>query len=110
MTNYVGPGNTLTFTAAAAIVSGALVAVGTLVGVAAGSYASGDTQAVASIDGIYEVPKLSAGVITVGAALYLDASEGHLTLVATDNTYAGKAYAAAAGGVTTVQVILNKGA
>lgn len=112
--NRIAGGRTLDWTNASggAIAVGALVIVGTLAAVVlsandgAASVAN-NKAGVVGITGVYEVTKLSTDVVAQGALLYWDAGNSRLTTTAGANTLAGKAYAAAGNGATTVQIILN---
>ena len=103
MKNFVRKGDSIEFVATGAIVSGAIVEVGTLAGVSFGSYAIGAT-AVIDLCGVYELPKV-AGAITLGAKLYSNAAGAATTTVGT-NVFLGYAYSAQASGDATVQVRL----
>jgi predicted RecA/RadA family phage recombinase len=106
MKNYVALGRVLTVLAStAAIVSGALVKVGDMVGVAAVDIPQNDSGSV-HVTGVYEVPKTAGFAAAQGSKLYLDAATGSLVATATGNAFAGHAYEAAASGDTTVRVRL----
>lgn len=107
MKNFISQGLTIDHTPAAARLSGAGTLIGTKVGVAINDVAI-STQGVFSIDGVYELPKLTTDVVTQGAALYWDNTNLRLTLTSAGNTYAGYAFAAAGNGVLTAQVVLNR--
>lgn len=96
------------------VVSDQVVVVGAIVGIAQGDIADGETGVLAVAE-VHRLPK-ATGAITQGAALYWDANgdpvggtagSGALTTTATDNTLAGKAFAAAASGDATVDIKLN---
>ena len=53
--------------------------------------------------------KLTTDVVTVGAALYFDATNDRLTLIPGAHRFAGRAATAAGNGVTTVKFNLNEG-
>ena len=103
MKNYIQKGDSIEFVATAAITSGAIVEVGALAGISAGSYDIGD-NVVVSLCGVYEVPKV-AGAITLGAKLYSNASGSATTTVGT-NVFLGYAFSVQASGDTTVKVRL----
>lgn len=79
MKNYVQPGNTLTIPAPDDIVSGQIVAVGGLIGVAAGDAESGADLDLVT-EGVFTLPKVSTDAVTIGATLYFDSSAGVVTL------------------------------
>lgn len=103
MKNYIQKGDRIEFVATAAIASGAIVEVGALAGISAGSYAIGDTIVV-NLEGVYEVPKV-AGAVTLGAKLYSNAS-GSATTTASTNVFLGYAFSNQASGDATVKVRL----
>lgn len=102
--NYVQAGEVLQVTAAADIASGAPVVMGAVVGVALSDIATGETGSV-QIEGVWNLPKVSAGAIAQGAKVYLTPG-GSITTTSSDNTYAGFAAAAAADTVTEINVRL----
>lgn len=105
MRNHIADGRVLAVLATAAILGGSLVKVGDLVGVAATDIAAGESGSVA-ITSVYEVPKKAGIVAPQGAKLYLEAASGAITTTEAGNTFAGHAYAAAAGADTVVQLRL----
>lgn len=112
MKNAVNNGATKTFTAGANIVSGQLVAVGILLGVAVTDVANGQ-QGTLQIEGVFDLPKASADNIADGAALTFDTATGNLTTAASttgDVVGAAVAVAAAGAGVTTIRAKLCPGA
>ncbi|MGP1394172.1 MAG: DUF2190 family protein [Inquilinaceae bacterium] len=109
MKNYIQPGNVLTVAAPAALSSGAVVAVGKLIGIAATDAALG-AEVEASVEGVFAVPKTAANVVATGDQLYWNAGAGEMTTTATGNTKAGFAAAPAGAGVATVRIRLTPGA
>ena len=114
--NHVQEGKKMNWTngGAAAVVSGQAVVVGTLVGVAETGIAVGEVGVLVVAE-VWSLPKATEA-ITQGAKLYWDANgnpvggvagSGCLTATATDNTYAGVAFAPAASGDATVDIKLN---
>lgn len=74
--NFVQPGATIDHVATAAIVSGQVVVLKHLIGVALGNAAIGQSVAVA-IEGVFSgLPKVSAAVFVVGEKLIWDTSAG----------------------------------
>ena len=109
--NHIQPGKVLDYTNAtgAAIASGAVVPVGTILGVALSDIAAGATGSVA-IDGVFAVPKVAGTAITQGAAVIFKAATKAFT-VAVGTTASGDisgacavAFAAAAADATKVHV------
>lgn len=88
MKNYRGPGNVLTVAAPAAVVSGAVAIIGSIVGVYESDAASGSPVAVLTA-GVFELPKVSAQAWTAGAKIYWDGAAGKATNVLTGNTLIG---------------------
>lgn len=70
---FVARGDVLNYIAAGNITSGQVVVMGHTLGVALKSGVSGDTIPVA-IEGVFELPKVSAAVFTVGEKLIFDIS------------------------------------
>ena len=102
--NYVADGATIDVTLAADCVAGDAIIIGDKVGVAFVDGVAGETIT-CLITGVWTLPK-GADTITQGATVYAKA-DGSITITATDNTKAGVAYAAAATGEGTVQVLLG---
>lgn len=90
---------------AAAVLSGAVVVVGTLVGVALGDIAVG-AEGELAIEEVWEATKEAPLVIDQGDIVYWDAAAGEMDKTNT-NVKAGKAFAGAASAATTVLVKLN---
>lgn len=107
MKNYVQPGETVTVTAPYALTAGDGCLVGTLFGVACGTYANGATDAELQLEGVYDLTALSTDTASVGAALYWDNSNKRLTTTSAGNTKVGVAILAKANGDTTARVRLN---
>lgn len=95
MRNYIMPGEHLTIVAAALIVSGQLVVVGDIVGVAQGDAAIGESVAIVR-RGVFELPKANGQAWTVGAKLYWDATNSVVTTTASGNKLIGAAAEVAA--------------
>ena len=81
MKNYVQPGDSITFTAAAATSSGDGVLVNSLFGIASGDAAIGE-KLVLTTKGVFIMPKVGTDVMTVGTVVYWDEAAG---LVTTDD-------------------------
>lgn len=105
MKNYICEGKKIEVVAAAAIASGEVVKAGSLITVALGAAKIGE-KAICSREGVYEVAKKAADVVTQGLPLYWDAANKEMTITAAGNTHAGHAYEGAGAAVTTVKVIL----
>lgn len=107
MKNLVQNGAVITVIAAAAIVSGDGVKVGTLFGVAQKDAAIGESVGIVTT-GVYELPKTSAQAWTVGAAVYFNGTSGLCTTAATTgNLLIGVAVEPAANPSGTGVVRLN---
>ncbi len=72
-TKFVARGDTVNYIDAGTITSGQVVVMGHTLGVALKSGGSGDTIPVA-IEGVFELPKVSAAVFVVGEKLIFDIS------------------------------------
>jgi predicted RecA/RadA family phage recombinase len=107
MKNFVQQGNTITVTAPAAVASGQVVVVGSLVGVAAFDAASGADVEV-TVEGVFELPKVATDVIAQGDKLYWDSGEAKLTKTAGTGSkpMVGVATVAAGNGGATVNCLL----
>src|SRR5579885_1983538 len=107
MKNFVQEGKTITVTAPADVISGQLVVVGSIVGVAAFTAASGADVEV-TVEGVFELPKVATDVIAQGAKLYWDSGPAKLTKPAgTGSTpMVGVATASAGDAATTVTCLL----
>ena len=81
MKNFIESGATIDVVATSNVVSGQLVILNGLVGVAVTTALAGSTVALKR-GGVYEQPKVSAQAWTVGVQIYLDASTGLLTTAA----------------------------
>lgn len=113
-TNYLQAGDVIDYTAGADISSGDVVAIGNLIGVAITDIANGESGAV-RVDGVFELPKVSAAVIGAGETVNWDASasafdDNAATPAAGDLTGGCVAVEAAGNGDTTVKVKINVGA
>jgi len=107
MKNYVQEGKTITVTAPAAVTSGQLVVVGSIVGVAGFDAALGaDVEVVTQ--GVFELPKIATDVINQGDKLYWDSGQAKLTKTAGTGSkpMVGVATAAAGNGVIAVNCLL----
>lgn len=105
-TNYIAQGDVIDWVATGAKSAGAGCLVGVRVGVAIADIASGATGAVA-MEGVFQLPKLSADVVAQGALVYWDNTNSRLTITSAGNTLAGYAVEAAGPGVTTCKVKIN---
>lgn len=109
MQNTVQSGRIIPFTAGATTVSGQVVRIGNILGVAVNDVANG-ADGLAAIDGVFTVPKVSAAVIGAGESLTWDASaaafdDNLATPAAGDVTGAAAvAFEAAGNGVTSIAV------
>lgn len=106
--NHIQPGAAMPYTnaTAAAIVSGQGVLVGNRLCVAMGDIAIGATGELATQE-VWELPKVAATAIGQGVDVYWDDTNKVITNVATANTLAGCAFAAAAAADATIQVKLG---
>ena len=107
MKNFVGTFGDAHLTIADGCTSGALVAVGSLVGVAHEAAASGASIKV-ELAGIYSLTKETSVNFTQGGKAYRT-STGTVTTASTGNTLCGVAVAAATTAATSVNVMLIPG-
>lgn len=105
--NHVQKGDVLDYTngTGSTITSGSPVVVGKLVGVALVDIVDGETGSV-TIKEVWTLPKLTGNTFVQGADCYITPG-GSITPTVTDNTYAGKAFTAAASADTEINVLLN---
>ncbi len=107
MKSFIQPGNVITVTApVGGVSSGDGVLIGSLFGVAAYDADEGDNSEI-QVTGVMALPKLTTDTMAVGDPLYWDATNGHLTVTATDNVLVGVAVSTAGSGATTVEIRLN---
>lgn len=102
---YVQKGESIDYRPSAAVAAGDVIVQGNLVGIARLDIEAGTLGALAVV-GVFEIAK-ATGAVTVGAALYWNATNKNVTTTATSNTYIGKAVTAAESADTTVCVLLN---
>ena len=99
-------GESLYVTLAADAAANDIVVQGNIVGVAQEAGSSGDSILI-HLEGTWSpVPKTTGTAWTVGQKLYWKASTSKLTTVSTDGVFAGVAWAAAASGDTTGEILL----
>lgn len=108
---YVQPGATIDHVAASAISSGDVVVIGNILGVALADIASGATGSVA-IEGVYDLPKVTAAVIAAGEMVMYDVStakfdDNAATPATGDVTNAAIAVEAGTSSMTKIKVKLN---
>lgn len=113
-TNYIMQGDVINYTPSKDIKSGGAVVVGNLLGVAITDIASGEEGPV-QVEGVFELPKVTASVIGAGESVIWDVSAGKFdnneaTPAAGDLKGGCVAVAPAGNGDETVQVKLNVGA
>ena len=106
MKNFVQRGDTLDVTAAAAVASGDVVVIGSIIGVSNVDAEIGDSFAL-EVVGVFTLPKTSALAISVGDVLYYDAANKVVNKTASGNTKIGVAVTAAANPSPSVNVRLN---
>lgn len=106
MRNFVQRGDSIDVTAAAAVSSGGVVVIGSIIGVSNVDAEIGDSFAL-DVVGVFELPKTSALAIAVGDILYYDAANKVVNKTSSGNTKIGVAVTAAANPSPTVNVRLN---
>lgn len=104
MKNFIQKGEVITIQATADTISGEVVLVGTIIGIAVKSVLTGGELPLA-IEGVVELPK-ATGAITLGAKLYWDDTAKDVTTTVAANALAGYAISAQATGDPTVLVKL----
>jgi predicted RecA/RadA family phage recombinase len=106
MKNFVQPGVSLTLPAPADVVSGDVVIVGSLIGIASETVLSGADLDIET-EGVFTLPKVSALAIAIGDLVYWDAGAKLVTKTSSGNKLLGAAVTAAANPSGTVNVRLN---
>lgn len=102
---YVQQGAALDYTAAEDVKNGAVVSLGTRIGIAAGNIPAGSSGTV-HVEGVYRLAKASGEALTMGAAVYYSAESDSITATAEGGVPAGYAAAPAAANDGTVLVKL----
>lgn len=108
MTNFVQEGESLEYAnTGAAIAAGAVVVIGTVVGIAATDIAATTGVGTVVTAGVFNLPKNVGTTITQGSLVYWDATPGEVTTTSSGNTLMGTAHAAAGSADATCDVRLN---
>lgn len=102
---YVQKGEAIDYRPSEAVAAGDVVVQGTLIGIARLDIAANTLGSLAVV-GVFDAPKATSA-ITVGAAVYWDATNHKATTTATGNPYLGKAVLAAESADELVRVLLN---
>lgn len=106
-TNFVQPGDSVTVVAAANAISGAIVVMNQMFGIAAHDALTGE-QVTLTLGGVWDLAKSNAASMSmaVGANVYWDATNG---VASTTNSFTriGVCMAAVGNTATTVRVRLN---
>lgn len=106
MKNFIQPGENITLPAPAAVTSGQLVAVGSIIGVAQHDAVAG-APLVLVRRGVFSLPKTADQAWTVGAKAYRVAADGTVSTTASGNTLIGAVAEAAAGTDAAGLVLLD---
>ncbi len=106
MKNYVQKGESLTIAAPYDVLSGGGVKSGLIFGVASGDALSGAEVDVVTL-GVFDLPKVSADVFAIGAAVYWNDTTKLVTSTVAGNTKIGVAVKAAANPSASVNARLN---
>lgn len=108
MKNFVQPGLTVTVPAPADVSSGEGVIVGAMFGIAASDAAEGEDMDLTLV-GVFELPKVAAETVNIGASVHWDAAEKLVTVddAEGDNLKIGVAVTAAVDPSAYVNVRLN---
>lgn len=106
MKNLIQDGTTITHAPTVDVVSGTPVLIGAMIAVALANVPA-NTPGTFIPEGVFELAKAQADDIGQGDQLYWDDAAKVITTTATDNTPAGKAWAAAGNGALYVEVKIN---
>lgn len=104
MKNFVEKGDSIDVVLDDDVKGGDLVITGSVVGVAVSDGDGVNLRTVAT-KGVFTLPK-AAGAITQGAKVYWVTADSNISTTATDNTFVGYAWGAAASADETVNVAL----
>lgn len=105
MKNFIQPGEAIDLTVSADTLSGEVVIVGDLIGVASCTVKSGEVVAV-NREGVYELPKKTGTAMAVGDKAYYNATDKEVTDDNAD-TLIGVVTEVAAAGDDVVRVLIN---
>ncbi|MBK5933179.1 putative RecA/RadA family phage recombinase [Rhodovulum imhoffii] len=103
MRNYVQPGDTITIPAPGPVLSGQIVTVGALTGIASGNAEIGENVAL-SVAGVFDLPKVDAEALALGDEV--EVSGGEVTALASGSRL-GVVIADAAANDATARVRLT---
>jgi predicted RecA/RadA family phage recombinase len=106
MKNYIQPGTNLTLVTPENVLSGAGLLIGSIFGVAASDAVLGNNVDLVT-EGVFELPKVSAQAMTLGAKVYWDSAAKLVTTVSAGNTSIGTAVAVAVNPSSVTIVRLN---
>ncbi len=106
MKNFVQLGDVVTVPAPAAVTSGKIVVIGSLVGVAQKAAANGEDLPLLT-EGVISYAKVSALAIAVGDKVYYDAANDVVNKTASGNTLVGVAVAVSANPSPTAKFKLG---
>ena len=104
---FVLEGDTIDFTAAAAVVVGDVVVQGDLVGVVTRTLAIGELGSLI-VEGVLDFTKLTNVAFTAGQILYWDDTNNVVTATATGNKVIGKVVRAALTADPTVRIRMSQ--
>ena len=107
MKNFVQCGDTLTAAAPRAVSSGDGALIGSVFGVAIGTYANG-AEGEFRLEGVFDLTALNTDTASVGALAYWDNTNFRVTTTASGNTKIGIFWQAKTNGQTTARVRLNE--
>ena len=106
MKNFIQRGENLTIPAPANTLSGEVVIVGDIHGIASNNAAEGAPLDIVT-EGVFALPKVAANSFAVGAKVYYASATKLATSTASGNTLIGVAVAAAAADTATVAVKID---
>jgi predicted RecA/RadA family phage recombinase len=106
MRNYIQPGINLTLVTPETVLAGAGLLIGSIFGVASSDAVLGSNVDLVT-EGVFELPKVSAQAMTLGAKVYWDSAAKLVTTVSAGNTLIGTAVVVAPNPSPTATVRLN---
>ena len=107
MATFVQEGTAVDYTPTADTPAGSVIVQVDLVGITKHNIKANTLGAI-SVEGVFDIDKVSADAITAGSKIYWDATAGKAVTTASGNKQLGKAICDAGAGKTTVRVRLSQ--
>ena len=104
---YIHEGTVVDFTPVVDVAAGSVVVQGDLVGITKRDVKADSLGGIA-VEGVFDIAKVSADVISAGAKVYWKADDEVVVTTELGNKLVGKAVATAGAGTATVRVLLTQ--